>query len=166
MNLRELGEFGLIDRIAARAVQAPEIAIGIGDDAAALVPTPGHQTLVTSDMLVEGVHFNLAWTDPVRLGRKSLGVNISDIAAMGGRPRHALLSLAIPPTLSLEFIDGFIDGLLDQAARHDVHLVGGDTCASAAGFVISVTLMGEQLPQRTPRTTKRASCCRSWRGPA
>jgi thiamine-monophosphate kinase len=151
VNLKELGEFGLIDRIAARAAQAPEIGIGIGDDAAALVPTPGHQTLVTSDMLVEGVHFDLAWTDPARLGRKSLSVNLSDIAAMGGRPRHALLSLAIPPALSLEFIDGFVDGFLGQAAAHDVHLVGGDTCASAAGFVISVTLMGEQLPQRIVR---------------
>lgn len=151
MNLRELGEFGFIDLIAARAARAPEVVIGIGDDAAALAPTPGHLTLVTSDMLVEGVHFDLAWTDAVRLGRKSLAVNISDIAAMGGRPRHSLLSLAIPPTLPLEFLDGFIDGLLAQATAHGVHLVGGDTCAATAGFTVSITLMGEQLPHRVVR---------------
>jgi thiamine-monophosphate kinase len=100
LKLRELGEFGLIERIAGRVAQKTGITIGIGDDAAAIEPTAGLLTLVTADMLVEGVHFDPALCDPVSLGRKSLAVNLSDIAAMGGRPRHFLLSLAIPTVSS------------------------------------------------------------------
>jgi len=148
MKLRELGEFGLIDRIAARVSQRPEVRIGIGDDAAALAPSPGCVTLVTSDMLVEGIHFDLTLCDPFTLGRKSLAVNLSDIAAMGGTPRHFLLALALPEQLPVEFFDRFVAGLLEMAATFDVALVGGDTCASRSGLVIAVTAMGEQLPDR------------------
>jgi len=148
MKLRELGEFGLIDRIAGQVLPRPEVRIGIGDDAAALQPSPGCITLVTSDMLVEGVHFDLALCDPLTLGRKSLAVNLSDIAAMGGIPRHFLLALALPEQLAVEFFDGFVKGLLEMAAAFDVILVGGDTCSSRNGLVISVTAMGEQLPAR------------------
>jgi thiamine-monophosphate kinase len=148
MKLRELGEFGLIDRIAGRISPRPEVRIGIGDDAAALAPSPGCVTLVTSDMLVEGVHFDLTLCDPFTLGRKSLAVNLSDIAAMGGTPRHFLLALALPEQLPVEFLDRFVAGLLDMAAAFDVTLVGGDTCASRNGLVIAVTVMGEQLPER------------------
>jgi thiamine-monophosphate kinase len=148
MKLRDLGEFGLIDRIAGQIVPRPAVRIGIGDDAAALLPTAGCITLVTSDMLVEGVHFDLALCDPLTLGRKSLSVNLSDLAAMGGTPRHFLLSLALPEQLAVEFLDRFIAGLLETAAAFDVALVGGDTCASRCGLVISITAMGEQLPER------------------
>ncbi|HLO26379.1 MAG TPA: thiamine-phosphate kinase [Geobacteraceae bacterium] len=148
MKLRELGEFGLIDRIAGQVVPPPGVRIGIGDDAAAVTPSPGFLTLVTSDMLVEGIHFDLSLCDPRTLGRKSLAVNLSDIAAMGGIPRHFLLSLALPEELPVEFLDGFIGGLLEMAGEFGVALVGGDTCASRGGLVISVTLMGEQLPER------------------
>lgn len=151
MRLREIGEFGLIGRIASRAVAGPAVRIGIGDDAAATEPSPGRWLLTTSDMLVEGVHFDLAYTDPLRLGRKSLAVNLSDIAAMGGEPRDFLLSLAIPPGLAVEFLDLFTEGMLALAAEHGVALVGGDTCRSVAGLVISVTLHGEQRPERTVR---------------
>jgi thiamine-monophosphate kinase len=146
LKLRELGEFGLIERIAARVAQRTGIAIGIGDDAAAIEPTAGLLTLVTTDMLVEGVHFDLALCDPVTLGRKSLAVNLSDIAAMGGRPRHVLLSLAIPRDLPVEFLDGFITGMLERGDQFGATLIGGDTCSSSAGLVISVTVMGEQFP--------------------
>lgn len=151
MKLGELGEFGLIDRIARRVARNDGVAIGIGDDAAALEPTAGCMTLVTSDMLVEGVHFDLAFCDPVTLGRKALAVNLSDVAAMGGKPRHFLLSLAIPPSLPVEFVDGLVSGLLERAGEFDVVLVGGDTCSSRNGLVISVTAMGEQLPDRVVR---------------
>lgn len=146
MTLKELGEFGFIDRIATRAGSGSGVALGIGDDAAAVVPVPGMRTLVTADMLVEGVHFDLALTGPADLGRKSLAVNVSDIAAMGAVPRHALLSLAVPPVLTVEFLDAFVAGFLAGADEHGVDLIGGDTCSSRSGFVISVTLMGEQSP--------------------
>ena len=146
MKLRELGEFGLIDRIAGQVPLAPGVLIGIGDDAAAVENTPGRCSLVTSDMLVEGIHFDLGLCDPESLGRKSLAVNLSDIAAMGGRPRYFLLSLALPRDLPMEFLDGFTRGLLSMAGEFDATLIGGDTCASGGGLVISITVMGEQVP--------------------
>jgi thiamine-monophosphate kinase len=147
LKLAELGEFGLIDRIALRVAPSPSVPLGIGDDAAALLPTPGTLTLITSDMLLEGVHFDLAFCDPQSLGRKSLAVNLSDLAAMGAQPRQFLLSIALPPTISIEFLDGFMDGILEQAERFGVTLVGGDTCASKGGVSISVTALGEQRPE-------------------
>ena len=151
MNLREVGEFGLIERIARLVPRSKDVSLGIGDDAAAVTPMPGHHTLVTSDMLVEGVHFDLAYTDGAALGRKSLAVNLSDIAAMGGVPRYFLLSLAIPRQTPVEFLDDFIGGMLGLAAEFEVALIGGDTCAALSGLTISVTLMGEQLPERVVR---------------
>jgi len=148
LKLAELGEFGLIDRIARRVAPSPAVVLGIGDDAAALRPTPGTLTLVTSDMLLEGVHFDLSLCDPQSLGRKSLAVNLSDLAAMGARPRQFLLSIALPATVPLEFVDGFMNGIMEQAERFGVTLVGGDTCASRGGLAISITALGEQLPER------------------
>jgi len=147
MKLQELGEFGLIDRIARQVHNSPAVVLGIGDDAAALLPTPGTLTLITSDMLLEGVHFDLSFCDPQSLGRKSLSVNLSDLAAMGARPRQFLLSIALPKTISLEVVDGFLTGIMEQAERFGVTLVGGDTCASLGGLAISITALGEQLPE-------------------
>lgn len=151
MRLGELGEFGFINRIASRVARADDVMIGIGDDAGAVTPTPGCLVLVTSDMLVEGVHFDLSLCDARTLGRKSLAVNLSDVAAMGGRPRHFLLSLAIPAALPVEFLDDFIAGMLELAGEFDVALIGGDTCSSRNGLVISVTAMGEQQPEKVVR---------------
>lgn len=148
MKLAELGEFGFIGTIAARAAGSPGVTIGIGDDAAATLPTPGMSLLTTADLLAEGVHFNRDWSDPHTLGRKSLAVNLSDIAAMGGIPRYALLSLAVPEDLPLEFLDSFMTGFLDRARQFDVALIGGDTSASRGGLFVNVTLMGEQYPER------------------
>lgn len=147
MKLREIGEFGLIGRIASRVADGAGVRIGIGDDAAAAEPTPGRWLLVTTDMLLEGIHFDLAYSDPYRLGRKSLAVNLSDVAAMGGEPRHFLLSLAVPPGVTVEFLDRFTEGMLDLAREHGITLMGGDTCRSSSGLVISVTLHGEQVPE-------------------
>ncbi|MBT1074747.1 thiamine-phosphate kinase [Geobacter grbiciae] len=151
MRLREIGEFGLIGRISSRVADGAGVRIGIGDDAAATEPTPGRWLLVTSDMLLEGIHFDLAFTDPYRLGRKSLAVNLSDVAAMGGEPRHFLLSLAVPTGVTVEFLDRFTEGMLDLAREHGVTLIGGDTCRSSNGLVISVTLHGEQVPELVVR---------------
>lgn len=146
MILKELGEFGLIGRIAAKVPRKSGVKIGIGDDAAAIEPTAGLLSLITTDMLLEGIHFDLSLCDPVTLGRKSLSVNLSDIAAMGGIPRHFLLSLAVPKYISVEFLDGFIEGVLERGDQFGVTLIGGDTSSSQTGLVISVTVIGEQSP--------------------
>jgi thiamine-monophosphate kinase len=150
-NLAALGEFGFISRIAASAQAGTGVIAGIGDDAAVTALTPGMQLLTSTDMLLEDVHFRRSWHDPHRLGRKSLAVNISDIAAMGGIPRWATLSLAIPADLPLDFLDDFTRGFLAMAGEHGVTLIGGDTCSSKQGLVISVTIMGEQLPELVVR---------------
>jgi thiamine-monophosphate kinase len=146
LKLKELGEFGLIRRIADRVQRNTGVKIGIGDDAAAIEPTEGLVSLITTDMLVEGIHFDLSLSDPVTLGRKSLSVNLSDIAAMGGIPRQFLLSLAIPRDVPVEFLDAFIKGMLERGDQFGATLIGGDTSASPAGLVISVTVIGEQSP--------------------
>ena len=146
-KLSEVGEFGLIDRISSHVGQTEGVVTGIGDDSAVTALTPGMQLLTSTDMLLEDVHFRRAWHDPYRLGRKSLGVNISDIAAMGGIPRWATLSLAVPADLPLDVLDEFTRGFLAMAREHGVGLIGGDTCSSKSGLIISVTIMGEQHPE-------------------
>jgi thiamine-monophosphate kinase len=145
------GEFGLISRITDGVTTHEGVITGIGDDAAVTTLSPGMQLLTSTDMLLEDVHFRRAWHDPFRLGRKSLAVSISDIAAMGGIPRWALLSLALPTNLPLDFIDDFMRGFLAIATEHHVTLIGGDTCSSRSGLIISVTIMGEQYPDKIVR---------------
>jgi len=150
-NLTDLGEFGFISRISAAVRPGSGVVTGIGDDAAVTAISPGMQLLTSTDMLLEDVHFRCSWHDPYRLGRKSLAASISDIAAMGGIPRWSLLSLAIPAATPLEFLDEFTRGYLSMAEEHGVALIGGDTCSSRTGLAISVTIMGEQLPERILR---------------
>jgi thiamine-monophosphate kinase len=143
-DLRALGEFGLIHRIRRRAAhRSPGIIRGIGDDAAVLGLEGGGPLLLTTDMLLEGVHFQRRWGRARDVGRKAMAVNISDIAAMGGRPVHALLGLAVPPDgPDLAELEALLEGLEEEAARYGVSLVGGDTCASQSGLVLAVTLLG------------------------
>jgi len=155
-SLRDLGEFGLIDLIARKVRPSSAVRIGIGDDAAAFQWHTNCLALTTTDMLLEGVHFDLSFCDPFRLGRKALAVNLSDIAAMGGRPRSFLLTLAIPETISVGFLNDLSSGLLEIADEFGVTLIGGDTCASRGGLVIGITLYGEQEEQKlTQRCTAR-----------
>jgi thiamine-monophosphate kinase len=155
-SLTDLGEFGLIDLIARKVRPSSEVRIGIGDDAAAFQWHANCLALATTDMLLEGVHFDLSFCDPYRLGRKALAVNLSDIAAMGGRPRSFLLSLAIPNDFSVDFLKDFSSGLLEIAEEFGVTLIGGDTCVSRCGLVIGITLYGEQEEQKmTQRGTAR-----------
>jgi thiamine-monophosphate kinase len=142
--LARLGEFGLIGLIRQRVQERTAGTLqGIGDDAAVLAPDSGAALLLTTDMLLEGIHFQRRWGLPRELGRKALAVNVSDIAAMGGLPLHALLGLAIPEGgISLAEIEALLLGLEEEAALHGVTLVGGDTCASASGLVLSLTLLG------------------------
>lgn len=146
-SLSSIGEFGFISRLAASVKTGTGVTTGIGDDCAVTGMTPGMQLLTSTDMLLEDVHFRRSWHDPYRLGRKSLAVNISDIAAMGGIPRWATLSLGIPPGLPLDFLDEFTRGFLAMSGEYGVTLIGGDTCSSRQGLAISVTIMGEQLPE-------------------
>jgi thiamine-monophosphate kinase len=142
MKLSELGEFGFIERIRRAVAQAPGVAVGIGDDCAVLELPPGERLLTSTDLLIEDVHFRRAWTDMERLGRKSVSVNVSDIAAMGGTPRHLYLGLGIPKDFALEELDAFVAGFLAACADYRATLVGGDTCRSPGPLMISVTVEG------------------------
>lgn len=142
MNLGELGEFGLIDSIRARAGIAPGVHRGIGDDAAELEIPADHRLLTSTDLLLEEVHFRFSWTPAYDLGRKAVAVNLSDIAAMGGTPRFLYIGLACPGTTDVAQLDAFVAGVLAEAGEHDVALVGGDTCRSPGPWVISVTIEG------------------------
>ena len=144
MDIRDLGEFELIDRIReSLTVNAESPVMGIGDDCAIIPKDDDFETLVTTDMLVEGVHFDLNQCNPCQLGYKALAVNLSDIAAMGGIPRHILISLAIPDYISVEFIDQFYAGLKELSERFVVQIVGGDTTHSISGLIINIALLGE-----------------------
>ncbi len=143
MKLSDIGEFGLIERIARDlGRELPEGVTGIGDDCA-VIPLHGRKRLlVTTDMLVEGTHFMIGAISPRDLGHKSLAVNLSDIAAMGGHPEWAFVSLAVPPDTPLAFLDGFYSGLAGMAREYGVRVLGGDTTRSLHGLVINITLIG------------------------
>lgn len=143
MKLSKIGEFGLIDRIRRSLKERlPAGMTGIGDDCAVIPAGGGECLLVTTDMLVENTHFLIGRIEPADLGHKSLAVNLSDIAAMGGRPEWAFVSLAVPPETTVEFLDGFYAGMRRLARRHGVGILGGDTTRSGLGLVISVTVTG------------------------
>jgi thiamine-monophosphate kinase len=149
MKLSDLGEFGLIDRIRKLSQgKTSSPGIGIGDDAAALTISPSQAMLVTTDLLIEDIHFNLSYTDYYSLGWKSAAVNLSDIAAMGGLPRFCLTALGIPRGVSAEHILDFYRGFNRLLRLHKTELVGGDTCSSGRGLFISVTAIGEARPRR------------------
>lgn len=144
MRLDEIGEFGFIRRISRGCLVRPEgVARAIGDDAAAFAGRPGRLTLVTTDLLVERVHFLREATEPFNLGHKAMAVNLSDIAAMGGEPREAFVSLAIPRDCPVDFLEALYRGMLELAGRHQVNILGGDTTGSRADLVLSLTVVGE-----------------------
>lgn len=136
----DIGERELLRLLRARVPAGEGVRVGIGDDAAALETTA--LTLVTTDCLVEGVHFRREWAPPRLLGRKALSVSLSDVAAMGGVPRFATVSLFLPPDTPLGFVDGLYDGLLERAAEAGVSLVGGNLSRSRSGVQIDVALLG------------------------
>ena len=140
MRLSELGEFRLIEAIRKATPKGRGVLLGIGDDAA-WVKCRNHSTLITSDILIEGVHFNLKWTSFYSLGYKTLAVNLSDVAAMGGEPAYLILSLGIPVDFSTDSIEEFYRGIRALASKAGVALVGGDTSA-ADRFLVSATLIG------------------------
>jgi thiamine-monophosphate kinase len=141
MKIRDIGEFGLIERIHAKAGRSSyPVVLGIGDDASVLDVGAHNQAVTTTDMLVEGVHFLRDSIDPFDLGFKAHAVNLSDIAAMGAVPAQSFLSFGLPPDMDVETIDIFMDGFMEVGAG--VPLSGGDTVSSPEGWLISVTVIG------------------------
>jgi len=148
-TLSEIGEFGLIRRFSPPFLKRlPKDVLGIGDDCAVLPWKGRTRLLVTTDMLVEDIHFLRAKIPARDLGYKSLAVNLSDIAAMGGRPEAAFLSLGIPAEISVAWLDAFFGGLKYLAAAESVPLLGGDTTKSPGPLIINIAVIGRADRER------------------
>ncbi|HEY0559413.1 MAG TPA: thiamine-phosphate kinase [Frankiaceae bacterium] len=151
-TLGELGEFGLIARVAAR-LGAPPPPVGPGDDAA-VVAAPDGALLATTDLLVEGVHFRTDWSTGHDVGCKAAAQNLADVTAMGGRPAALLVGLVAPAATPVAWLDGLADGLRDEAARGGCPVVGGDTVAGPV-LMVSVTALGHPGPRPVLRSGAR-----------
>jgi thiamine-monophosphate kinase len=146
-TVADLGERALIARITTRLASPSWVVVGPGDDAAVVEPPRGALDVFTTDAQLDGIHFDRRFVPPDAIGHRALAVNLSDLAAMGARPRAALLSLALPPTLELPAFDGILDGLLALATRHGVALVGGNITSTPGPLAIDVTAIGS-VPRR------------------
>ncbi len=148
MEIAELGEFGLIDRLTNELkIKNTSTVYGVGDDCAVL-NYPDKQVLVTTDLLMEGVHFDLTYTDLRNLGYKSAMVNLSDVFAMNGTPKQLTVSMAVSKRFTVEDMEQFYEGLRAACDKWNVDIVGGDTTSSFTGFAISITCIGEADKQR------------------
>ena len=146
-EIASLGEFGLIKHLTEHIrLQNPESRYGVGDDAAVL-DFAGQQTLVTTDLLMEGVHFDLVYTPMKHLGYKAAIVNFSDIYAMNGTPKQITVSLAVSKRFCIEDLELFYEGLQLACQLHGVDIVGGDTTSSVTGLAISITCLGVATPE-------------------
>ncbi|MEP6748289.1 MAG: thiamine-phosphate kinase [Bacteroidota bacterium] len=142
-EIASLGEFGLIDHLTKNIeLQNASSVVGVGDDGAVIDPL-GKQIVVTTDLLIEGVHFDLTYTPLKHLGYKGVVVNLSDVYAMNAIPTQITLSIAFSNRFSLEALEDFYEGVYAACEKYDVDLIGGDTSTSQKGFVISITAIGE-----------------------
>ena len=157
-EITDLGEFGLIERVKSSfSLQNSTSLVGIGDDAA-LIASGEEYLLVTTDMLLESVHFDLSYMPLQHLGYKAVVANVSDIAAMNGKPEQITVALAFSNRFSLEAIDSVYDGIRSACENYKVDLVGGDTSASASGLVISITALGRvSKGKETLRSTAKVN---------
>jgi thiamine-monophosphate kinase len=147
-EIASLGEFGLIEHLTKNIeLQNASSILGVGDDAA-IIDHFGKQTVVTTDLLVEGVHFDLMYTPLRHLGYKAVIVNLSDVYAMNAMPTQITLSIGFSNRFSLEALDEFYEGVYAACNKYGVDLVGGDTTSSQKGFIISVTAIGEVTPDK------------------
>src|SRR5713226_9284429 len=144
-----LAEKTLIQRIRRQAGlptkinrSGPNTGVGIGDDCAVLQLPPGHEALVTTDLSLEGIHFRRDWHSPQVVGHRCLARGLSDVAAMGGEPLAAFLSLALPPKLPQRWVDLFLKGLLTLARDFGINLAGGDTAESPDGILADIVVLG------------------------
>lgn len=147
-EISSLGEFGLIDHLTKNnETRNAGTLLSVGDDAA-VVDQFGRQSVISSDMLIEGIHFDLMYTPLKHLGYKSVVVNLSDIYAMMATPTHITLNIAISNRFSVEALDEFYEGVYAACEKYNVDLIGGDTTSSQKGLVISVTAIGEVAPDK------------------
>jgi thiamine-monophosphate kinase len=140
MKIKDLGEFGLIDRITKKP-KSKDILVGIGDDAAVIKTKKGLQVL-TTDCIVEGDHFSRKWFTPKQIGMKSIEINVSDVAAMGGIPKYVLVSLCLPQALDVDFVEEMYKGMWASCDKYGIEIIGGNMTHSDQ-IVISITLTGE-----------------------
>jgi len=140
MKIKDIGEFGLIDRITKKP-KNKNVLVGIGDDAAVIKIEKGLQVL-TTDCLVEGDHFRKEWFSPKQIGMKAIEINISDVAAMGGIPKYVLVSLCLPQDLEVDFVKGMYKGMWKTCDKYNIEIIGGNMTHSEQ-IVISITLTGE-----------------------
>ena len=147
-TVSEIGEHALIARITARLAMPSWVVIGPGDDAAVIEPERGALDVLTTDAVIDGVHFDTAFVSPQDIGHRALAVNLSDLAAMGAMPRAALLSFVLPGQMDVAAVDGIVDGLLALAATHRVALIGGNITRSPGPLMIDVTAIGSVKPRR------------------
>jgi len=147
-EINTLGEFGLIEHLTKNIeLQNASSVLGVGDDAA-VIDHFGKQTVITTDLLVEGVHFDLMYTPLKHLGYKSVVVNLSDIYAMNATPTQIVISIAISSRFSVESVDELYEGIYAACEKYGVDLVGGDTTSSQKGLIISITAIGEVAPDK------------------
>lgn len=162
-EISSLGEFGLIDHLTQNIeLKNASSILGVGDDAA-VIDHFGKQTVLSTDLLIENIHFDLMYTPLRHLGYKSVVVNLSDIYAMNATPTQILISVAFSNRFSLEALDEFYEGVYAACEKYEVDLLGGDTSSSQKGFIISVTAIGEVSPdQFVQRSTAQEGdllCC-------
>src|SRR5579872_4489457 len=162
-EISSVGEFGLIEHLTGNIeLKNASTLVGVGDDAA-VIDHFGMQTVVTTDLLIEGVHFDLMYTPLKHLGYKSVVVNLSDIYAMNATPTQITMSIGVSNRFSVEALDEFYEGVYAACESYGVDLVGGDTASSQKGFIISVTAIGEVTPGRfVKRSTAQKGdllCC-------
>jgi thiamine-monophosphate kinase len=149
MKVTDIGEHALLARVLARLPRpSPAVLVGPGDDAAVLAPVRNERLVVTTDAVVEGVHFSRAFSSPADIGHKALAVNLSDLAAMAATPRWALLSLVLPGSWPVADIEELVDALAILANRHSVSVVGGNITRTDGPLVVDVTAGGEAAPRR------------------
>src|ERR1700719_1616161 len=147
-EISSLGEFGLIEHLTRNIeIKNASTVVGVGDDGA-VIDHFGKQTVISTDLLIEGIHFDLVYTPLKHLGYKSVIVNLSDIYAMNAVPTQITLSLGFSNRFSLEALDEFYEGVYTACDKYNVDLVGGDTASSQKGFIISVTAIGEVAPYK------------------
>lgn len=147
-EIASLGEFGLIDHLTKNnETRNASTIVSIGDDGA-VIDNFGKQTVITTDMLVEGIHFDLMYTPLKHLGYKSVIANLSDIYAMNATPTHITLSIAFSSRFSVEALDEFYEGVYAACEKYGIDLIGGDTTSSQKGFIISITAIGEVTPDK------------------
>jgi len=147
-TVSDLGEHALISRITQRLAKPSWVVVGPGDDAAVVSPERGALEVLTTDAIVEGVHFDRRFVPPDAIGHRALAVNLSDLAAMGARPRAALLSLVLPDTLEVAVLDEIVGGLIALADTYRVAVVGGNITRSPGPLMIDVTAIGSVKPRR------------------